>query len=64
MDFIVGVFLLTILGLSVVSFVKNVDYDWTVVYAHEGEVSSEAAKTLTKAFEAVCTAENENARYR
>lgn len=60
--FIVGVFLLTILVLSVVSFVKNVDYDWTVVYAHEGEVSSEAAKTLTKAFEAVCTDENENGK--
>lgn len=60
--FIVGVFVVSLLIMSVASFIKNVDYDWTVVYTHEGEISSEAAKDITRAFETVCTDVNENGK--
>ncbi len=35
--FIIGVFIVSLLIMSAVSFIKNVDYDWIVIYSHSGE---------------------------
>jgi hypothetical protein len=49
--FIIGVFALSLLIMSVVSFVKNVDYDWTVIYAHIGAGGSDKTAEIKDSFE-------------
>ena len=48
--YIVGIFIASLLILSAISFIKNVDYDWTITYAHIGIPSSDESERIRSAY--------------
>ncbi len=49
--YLVGVFIAALIVMSAVSFIRNVDYDWTVIYAHEGSADAAKSALIREAFD-------------
>lgn len=60
--FIVGVFVLALLIMSAVGLASAVNYDWTVVYAHEGPADSARAEAIQELMEELLPETGKNRR--